>query len=1409
MWRMKRSERAEKRRRAGDGMQKNEKQEIVEEDLMGSLGREVDDQEDLEVLDTEDEEERGCPPLIAACRKGMTEVVQQLLSSGADVTLCDCSQETALHVSRPELQGKMLGWMSRPHLPPQAQLLQACWQGDMHTLQHLLAQEEGLDVNVSNSDGVTAVMLAVRDIDLFQSMVTSLPWAHRPVEVVKALLGLSADLQMRDHSGCSALHYAASINSPMKEEIIHLMFEDLSHTDADSVSPVNSCQDLASDFDDSDIELDIESLHPDRSTAGSPAHTHTHHQRFPLHSDTGEALESAGCPPLSEHHKDLSHDKGIPLCFQNAMETLRDIRQAYHDSKRESSRAELSLPSLNSSSSSRGWGRVDPVSSCGLLNTRTPCIPIPPIRRPRTRSVVVASPSSTCLLSVAESSQLSQSAPSIMEPLLCSHTMMQARAHIQSRLGSHDHEQKGPMLVLPPRTPKQLAPLNSRPRDIAAHPVLAHHVPLKPISCSPLCSRSRLRRERLSRGSQRSGPLTTAKGGSEESGSSSSQSSIDLEDDEREMREIVDDRPLQHSKDMSSTQADMVEETRQHFNVQSRISHIPPIHKSTRNLDKEPFSHTGDIFCTEGTITSHCEGKTATTNNSKVPVNSSSFTKSNDAKQCDFISHLRDTVNNEIPVLSESKGERKGSNIDEIQQTEMTELNTSTAAGRTQLLTARVNLQLLNEDKRMLKASHPSHNRETTTSVNQSQLRSNDHTNLNIQAHEGQSIVSRTKSKTNLKCSFLSKKSPELIVKGEATVKIKTKSGKGAHRSTDTYSLRKTGDHPQSKRANSDKSNSSKAQLLVRDMKSAQQLKRLCVAGTQRSKSAVDFLTYSDMFQQIQSGDGGPAIYEMFAGPIYEDLRVSSSGEKTKDRQVQSAPSRSYKTKHRPLKQPQCKLRRTPGEMMVVSTKSKTRLASVRAKTQLTSLSKKNHAHKPEAELVFSKNEQICHKSTEEKAVDDHLSTIAEALSRYGSEDKTLTAQTASRHMPLNMQDIITSPGNQSRPLPEPVLPQSSQLRTNTWSFASNSSSHATMSPIYQKFLDEVGDGPLTDDLLQCLAEELISLEERDASVGSSPENQEPSKEESRRENTLTRKNTFPEVVSKDSVALPGSAVALEDTITWTKGEVLGRGAYGTVYCGLTSQGQLVAVKQVSLDASDHEAAKREYGRLQGEVELLKTLRHINIVGFLGTSLYQHVVSILMEYIPGGSIASILHRFGPLPERVLALYTQQILEGVAYLHVNRVIHRDLKGNNVMLMPTGVIKLIDFGCARRLSCLNHTASNSGDLLKSVHGTPYWMAPEVINDTGYGSKSDIWSIGCTVFEMATGKPPLAHMDKMAALFYIGAQRGSMPFLPDGFSDSAKDFVQICFTSDQRLRPSADQLLKHLFIPISKTFGIHLAV
>uniref|UniRef100_A0A2R9C4E5 Mitogen-activated protein kinase kinase kinase 19 n=1 Tax=Pan paniscus TaxID=9597 RepID=A0A2R9C4E5_PANPA len=250
------------------------------------------------------------------------------------------------------------------------------------------------------------------------------------------------------------------------------------------------------------------------------------------------------------------------------------------------------------------------------------------------------------------------------------------------------------------------------------------------------------------------------------------------------------------------------------------------------------------------------------------------------------------------------------------------------------------------------------------------------------------------------------------------------------------------------------------------------------------------------------------------------------------------------------------------------------------------------------------------------------------------------------------------------------------------------------------------------------------------------------------------------------------------------------------VYCGLTSQGQLIAVKQVALDTSNKLAAEKEYRKLQEEVDLLKALKHVNIVAYLGTCLQENTVSIFMEFVPGGSISSIINRFGPLPEMVFCKYTKQILQGVAYLHENCVVHRDIKGNNVMLMPTGIIKLIDFGCARRLAWAGLNGTHS-DMLKSMHGTPYWMAPEVINESGYGRKSDIWSIGCTVFEMATGKPPLASMDRMAAMFYIGAHRGLMPPLPDHFSENAADFVRMCLTRDQHERPSALQLLKHSFL------------
>ncbi|XP_064309369.1 mitogen-activated protein kinase kinase kinase 19 [Phalacrocorax carbo] len=358
----------------------------------------------------------------------------------------------------------------------------------------------------------------------------------------------------------------------------------------------------------------------------------------------------------------------------------------------------------------------------------------------------------------------------------------------------------------------------------------------------------------------------------------------------------------------------------------------------------------------------------------------------------------------------------------------------------------------------------------------------------------------------------------------------------------------------------------------------------------------------------------------------------------------------------------------------------------------------------------------------------------------------------------------------------------------------------------------------VTDELLCCLAEELLMLEDKDINssrtknTGSKMQNTHTKEEENIRNgdgaivNSALEKSYSKAFLAsneesdllnfEESAKLPGSSLTNKDTITWTRGEVLGKGAYGTVYCGLTSQGQLIAVKQVVLDTSDQLTTEKEYQKFHEEVDLLKTLKHVNIVTYLGTCLEDNILSIFMEFVPGGSISSIINRFGPLPEIVLCKYTKQILQGVAYLHDNCVVHRDIKGNNVMLMPNGIVKLIDFGCARRLAWVSLSGTHS-EMLKSVHGTPYWMAPEVINESGYGRKSDIWSIGCTVFEMATGKPPLASMNRIAAMFYIGAHRGLMPSLPDRFSSTAVDFVHACLTRDQHERPSALQLLDHPFV------------
>lgn len=119
--------------------------------------------------------------------------------------------------------------------------------------------------------------------------------------------------------------------------------------------------------------------------------------------------------------------------------------------------------------------------------------------------------------------------------------------------------------------------------------------------------------------------------------------------------------------------------------------------------------------------------------------------------------------------------------------------------------------------------------------------------------------------------------------------------------------------------------------------------------------------------------------------------------------------------------------------------------------------------------------------------------------------------------------------------------------------------------------------------------------------------------------------------------------------------------------------------------------------------------------------------------MPGGSITSLIEKYGKFNENLIRTYTTQILEGLEYLHANNVVHRDIKGANILVDNDGMCKLADFGSAKKI------AGFGKERYASIRGTPNWMAPEVIKSKGHGRFSDIWSIGCTVIEMATGKPP----------------------------------------------------------------------
>ncbi|KAH9615224.1 hypothetical protein KSS87_011664, partial [Heliosperma pusillum] len=202
-------------------------------------------------------------------------------------------------------------------------------------------------------------------------------------------------------------------------------------------------------------------------------------------------------------------------------------------------------------------------------------------------------------------------------------------------------------------------------------------------------------------------------------------------------------------------------------------------------------------------------------------------------------------------------------------------------------------------------------------------------------------------------------------------------------------------------------------------------------------------------------------------------------------------------------------------------------------------------------------------------------------------------------------------------------------------------------------------------------------------------------------------------------------------------GDEIGKGAYGRVYKGLDLEnGDFVAIKQVSLE-----------NIAQEDLNVIMNLNHKNIVKYLGSLKTKSHLHIILEYVENGSLANIIkpNKFGPFPEQLVAHYIAQVLEGLVYLHEQGVIHRDIKGANILTTKEGLVKLADFGVATKLT---EADANT----HSVVGTPYWMAPEVIEMSGVCAASDIWSVGCTVIELLTCVPPYYDLQPMPALFRI---------------------------------------------------------
>ncbi|KAI9342903.1 kinase-like domain-containing protein [Obelidium mucronatum] len=258
--------------------------------------------------------------------------------------------------------------------------------------------------------------------------------------------------------------------------------------------------------------------------------------------------------------------------------------------------------------------------------------------------------------------------------------------------------------------------------------------------------------------------------------------------------------------------------------------------------------------------------------------------------------------------------------------------------------------------------------------------------------------------------------------------------------------------------------------------------------------------------------------------------------------------------------------------------------------------------------------------------------------------------------------------------------------------------------------------------------------------------------------------------------------------------ERIGKGSFGEVYRGVKkSNGQIVAIKVLDLDTDDEEIMD-----VQKEISVLSHIDNDYITRYHGSYLVGTKLWIVMDFAAGGSLRNLL-KSGAIEERCIAIIAREILHALIYLHKSvKIIHRDIKAANILITENGHVKLCDFGVAGHMS-------TTGVRRNSFVGTPYWMAPEIITRSQYDFKADIWSLGITIIELATGNPPFANHDPRKAIFLIPRSRPAQ--LEGDFSPQIKEFIALCLTEEPEQRPSADELLKTRFIKSAAAKGFSL--